>query len=123
MSTNEIPGLQTFFDAYVTAALWSSDGPDDEPLDKNYDENDLSDDCKRAMLADCTEFLTRFSALIGKRFGQAGHDFWLTRNGHGCGFWETRDWDPIVGATLTLSCQHRGVYLYVGGDDDEIHCG
>jgi len=30
---------------------------------------------------------------------QAGHDFWLTRNGHGAGFWDG-DW-PETGDALT----------------------
>lgn len=46
-------------------------------------------------LAACSEFLMQFSHLVEQAisahdysYEQAGHDFWLTRNGHGAGFWD-----------------------------------
>lgn len=46
-------------------------------------------------------------------------DFWLTRNGHGVGFWD-RD-VGAVGDRLTKACKKFGeTYLYVG-DDGKIH--
>lgn len=51
--------------------------------------------------------------------GNAGHDFWLTRNGHGCGFWD-RDLGEI-GDKLTEAAKKFGeVNLYVG-DDGFVH--
>lgn len=46
------------------------------------------------------------------------HDFWLTRNGHGAGFWEPGDygWSDL-GDKLTEFTKHYGeVNLYVGDD-------
>lgn len=52
-------------------------------------------------------------------YGSAGHDFWLTRVGHGAGFWDG-DW-PIHGDALTEICKKFGeVDLYVG-DDGKIY--
>lgn len=50
---------------------------------------------------------------------QAGIDFWLTRNGHGAGFWD-RDLGEI-GDKLTAAAEtyrELGVYL---GDDEQVH--
>ena len=50
----------------------------------------------------------------------AGHDFWFTGCGHGCGFWDG-DW-PEAGNRLTEACKkYPEVGLYVG-DDGLIYC-
>lgn len=48
----------------------------------------------REAKADCADFqkaneadLAAFCETIGRDMESAGHDFWLTRNGHGAGFW------------------------------------
>ena len=47
----------------------------------------------------------------------AGHDFWLTRNHHGAGFWETSDWKELQGKKLTSnSQQYKEINLYVEND-------
>ena len=51
---------------------------------------------------------------------QAGHDFWLTRNGHGSGFWDG-DWPEPHATTLTHLSRSFGpsdVYL---GDDGKLY--
>lgn len=35
------------------------------------------------------------------------HDFWLTRNGHGCGYWDG-DYGDKLGDLLTKACESRG---------------
>jgi len=50
----------------------------------------------------------------------AGHDYWLTRNGHGAGFWDG-DWPEPYAAQLDDSAHAYGtVELYVG-DDGKIY--
>ncbi len=47
---------------------------------------------------------------------QAGRDFWYTRNGHGCGFWDG-DWpEPYASALDGAARQFRNVDAYVGDD-------
>lgn len=111
---------------YIITALWSTndnsrdDGGD--PLDKNYGPEDLAPECFERMAADCRAFYAANAIDIGDRFTDAGHDFWLTRNGHGAGFWETPDWPEEAGQRLTAACKaFREVYLYVG-DDGLIYC-
>lgn len=97
--------------AYVEAMLWAgldwTDTVDNggteqnpRPLDENYDSDDLSDDAWAEIRRECAEFYETHACILdwittrgpeGCRFysaEQAGHDFYLTRNGHGTGFWD-----------------------------------
>lgn len=116
---------------YVGTALWSSTDestPDGgEPMDSNYDADDVHPDCLKAMREDCQAFGEANAAQIeqwngpGDAWEQAGHDFWLTRNGHGCGFWDRGhgQW-PNDGADLTSASKPYGSCdLYVA--DGLIH--
>lgn len=76
-----------FFRAYVSCALWSSTDDDGESLDV-YTIDDIEGDTVAQMRTDCREFLDLASDLIGDNASDAGHDFWLTRNRHGSGFWD-----------------------------------
>ena len=122
--------LEEFLAAYIEAALWSSTDNDDKPLDSTFSRIDLAPECEAKMHADCEAFLARCERLIRSarlvpdygKIALAGYDFWLTRNGHGSGFWDS-DWDMIDGQLLTIECKRFGeVYLYVG-DDRRIHHG
>lgn len=51
----------------------------------------------------------------------AGHDFWLTRNGHGAGFWDRSELDKPTQGRLTKAAHAFGNSdLYVG-DDGRIY--
>jgi hypothetical protein len=39
----------------------------------------------------------------------AGHDFWLTRNHHGAGFWDG-DWEQSAGEKLTALAESFGEF-------------
>lgn len=107
---------------YAIAALWSSTDDQDEPLDSNYSLDDISAETWGRMCEDVLQFIKANEALLvasGQSDEQIGHDFWLTRNGHGAGFWD-RDLGDI-GDKLTDACNAFGeVWLYVG-DDAQIH--
>ncbi|MCU9611740.1 hypothetical protein OEK97_27930, partial [Escherichia coli] len=50
----------------------------------------------------------------------AGHDFWLTHNGHGAGFWDG-DWpEPFATQLTNAANEFNEIDLYVG-DDQQIH--
>lgn len=109
--------LDVFTHHYIEAALWSStDNADDsggEPLDANYDIDDIEQTALAKMIEDCRQFQADHADLIGDRLERAGHDFWLTRNGHGAGFWDG-DWPEPAATVLTESSQAWGeVDLYV----------
>lgn len=106
---------------YIDAALWSSTHDDGEPLDVMGVEA-IHPDTRKAMRADVEAFVKKNRAVLiasGLDDVQIGHDFWLTRNRHGAGFWD-RDIGK-AGQLLTDACAEFGeVYLYVG-DDGKIH--
>lgn len=78
---------------------------------------ELSAEAKEKLERDALKFWTRCNHLIDPDVvSQAGHDFWLTRNGHGAGFWDRSD-DTYQGYQdfLTkISEVHGEVSLYLG---------
>ncbi len=115
-----------FFHGYVTTALWSSNDDSDEPLDKNYGSSDIAPSTKKKMKLDCAKFykrckpqLTSYCEYIDSGMEGAGHDFWLTRNGHGAGFWD-RGLGPLGEDLSKVAKKFGGVDLYVG-DDGKVH--
>ena len=117
--------------AYIETALWSttdnSTPQGGEPLDKNYDADDIAPDTMRQMREDCNDFLNAnmedvltFDDRLRKCLEQAGHYFWLTRNGHGAGFWDG-DWEHEVGQRLTKAAKVYGGVDLIVGDDGKIH--
>ena len=94
------PTGDDFADSYVETALWSSNDESDpnggEPLDKNYDASDIAPASLAAMKRDCDKFQSENRELLDRAeegdghttSARQGHDFWLTRNGHGAGFWD-----------------------------------
>lgn len=119
--------IDRFTQAYIEAALWSETDGDGTPLDINYSPTDLSYDALQRMIADCRKFQlanededATYDHPECSDEEMAGHDFWLTRNGHGAGFWDG-DLPEATGKRLTASAKSFGeCYLYVG-DDGKIH--
>ena len=124
--------IKTFIRGYMECALWSSCGPSEEPfacesLDALFTADDLAPECRAGMRADCHDFIrSNFADLQEYCSGprdesNAGHDFWLTRNGHGAGFWDRGLGE--LGERLTRAAEvYRGVDLYPG-DDGQIYGG
>jgi hypothetical protein len=130
MTTETITPVDVFTSSYIEAALWSTLDESTEsggfPLDKNYTDDDLAPDTIAQIVADCKRFQEENSDDIATWEGDytpddmAGYDFWMTRNGHGVGFWDG-DWGD-VGERLTEACkEYPEVNLYVG-DDGKIYC-
>lgn len=110
-------GTDEFLRAYIECALWSSTDDEGEPLDGIYSVDDIAPETLASMREDCVDFLASNLEDIGiGDWAQAGHDFWLTRNGHGAGFWDG-DWPAEAGRRLTEASHPYGeVNLYVGDD-------
>jgi RadC-like JAB domain len=106
----------TFTTAYFEAALWSSIDDKGDPLDEHYGMSDFAPATRDAMLADAERFQGEHYEDIENDLARAGHDFWLTRNGHGAGFWDG-DWPEEVGERLTKAAKAYGPFeLYIGDD-------
>lgn len=117
--------LDTFTHAYIEAALWSTNDESTPaggvPLDENYDPNDIAPDTLRQMLADCVRFRVENAADLREldTDEQAGHDFWLTREGHGTGFWDRGN--GALGDRLAEAARRFGEFGLIVGDDGMIH--
>lgn len=121
-----------FLSAYVAALLWSS--PDEKGDFLDAAGNELSPEAQAACVADCRRFvsvagddMTHYLHLIKPvptytASDCAGHDFWLTRAGHGVGFWDRGLGE--LGDRLSALCGHgtqfpnREPYI---GDDQKVY--
>lgn len=91
---------EAFAGAYVAAALWSECDDEGLPLDIQYTSDDIDPDSLRdARMEAMAWYDANHNLWAAATYeyrgsinmygpGQAGHDFWLTRNGHGAGFWD-----------------------------------
>lgn len=81
-----------FVRAYLECAVWSSSTSDGESLEYlNYSADDFSCDAEDSARKDCDDFWKANRADLAATRASAsqhGHDFWLTRNRHGAGFWD-----------------------------------
>ena len=112
-----------FINAYLECALWSSvDMDTDEQLDKNYTVSDFETDSLNKLKKHAIDFFTNNIDLINKAenysYEQAGHDLWLTENGHGAGFWDRGLYD--IGEKLTELAGYHVTDIYVG-DDNKLY--
>lgn len=122
--------LDAFTITYITAALWLSVDDNGSPLDKNYSMNDIATPSLEKMINDCRNFQAQENDLLEKAQlqsdlnytdEQAGHDFWLTRNRHGAGFWDRGL--GIIGKDLTFAAHAAGECSLYVGDDGKIYIG
>lgn len=118
---------------YVTCALWteavnSYDGDDTSFLSAGYGEDSLYPDALTMMREDVVSFVStgheqhdadvyRFVQEYGAE--QVGHDLWLTRNGHGTGFWDRGAGE--TGERLTEMAHPMGESSLYLGDDGMIY--
>ena len=120
--------LSPFARAYVMAALWTFDEDVPGGMDYRYTGRfeellpQIDPDTLAKMAADCAKFLAENAetlALAGDD-EQNGHDFWLTRTGSGCGFWD-RGYPDDIGEKLTAACKAYGQCDLYRGDDGRIY--
>ncbi len=111
--------LETFTKAVFEAMEFTDFGVDQEiPAGA-----DLADETRLGLEADCRSFYRRYSCYIDAADGmdeQAGHDFWLTRNGHGAGFWDG-DWPEPYADMLTEGSKCYGEFQIYLGDDGLVY--
>ena len=97
------PKEQEFMKAYFEAIDFTECGDTDQP----EHGTELDEEFRRESAIDCLAFYRRIACYISDdQIAQAGHDFWLTRNGHGAGFWDG-DW-PKYGDMFTKIAESFG---------------
>jgi len=115
-------GMDEFTASYLEAALWSSTGDDGTPLDNSkYSETELAPETIARFKSECARFRAINAALLEQASEHQSetiqaHDFWLTRNGHGAGFWDG-GYPEDIGDALTAASKAFGECdLYIGDD-------
>jgi hypothetical protein len=115
--------IATIVEHYLVAALWSSE-IDDKSVKCDVDSKAINN---AILQVQC--FLGAALPLLTEEWTdeQIGHDLWLTRAGHGAGFW---DRNLPNGDKLTAICDkcrfHGDVYVgddgivYIDGDDSPL---
>ena len=131
---NSNPTLEKFLRAYLITALWSSVDEDQNPFDSNYSVDDFSSEQKEKARKDCSKFIEENTQILADaiatgnviagpdfdEYERAAHDFWLTRNGHGAGFWDG-DWPEPFAEQLTQAAEKFGQSYVLKGDDGQIY--
>jgi len=86
--------LNQFEAGYVTCLQWVMTDADGDPVGDDLSFDDMAPEALDEIHADCEAFLADnesdmdwYLANIGDH-RSAGHDFYLTRNRHGAGFWD-----------------------------------
>ena len=105
-------------DAYLECAAWADcQGDGHISCDASF-----SDDFLAVAKKDVNDFLEALEASSINHddwsYEQIGHDFWLTRNGHGAGFW---DRDLPFGDDLSQLAEAFGPCELYEGDDGLIY--
>jgi hypothetical protein len=68
-------------------------------------------------------YASRLPSDVDSVFEIAGHDYCLTRNGHGAGFWDG-DWSNDIGEILSaFANEHPAIYVDYEGEGSPIHVG
>ncbi len=113
--------------AYLVTAIWSSTDEAGLPLDDRFDWTHISPESRAEMDAELDVFLAKATALLAGvpniKWAQVAHDFWLTRNHHGAGFWDTPErWGgEAIADQLTAEAQSYGERDLVVGDDGRLY--
>lgn len=115
--------MDTFTRAYLTAALFTEH---DDPSPGEFEEHgdwtiaNFAPEALESAVKDCARFQEIAGALIEDDIEHAGRDFWFTRNGHGCGFWDG-DWPDADADVLTEAAKHFGEADLYRGDDGLLY--
>lgn len=115
--------MDAFTRGYLECALWTSD-PD--PGSGEWSASDwwnidaIDPACIQRAIEDCTAFQNDNAKDLDATGADAernGHDFWLTRNGHGAGFWDRGYGD--VGDRLTTAAHVWGEVNVFGPETED----
>lgn len=116
--------LDAFTQGYIECALWAGANEDGEPLDAEWTIFNISDNTLEEIIADCRDFQEfNFADLelaneMGRDDSHLGHDFFLSRNGHGTGFWDRGL--GAIGDRLHAASKVYSTFELIPGDNDEL---
>ncbi|MCK5610445.1 hypothetical protein KAR91_51710 [Candidatus Pacearchaeota archaeon] len=115
--------ITEFVKHYKIAALWSSTDDSGNHLDKNFNLDNFAPETNATIRQDCEKFITDNETILSSIQNSPdhiAHDFWLTRNGHGAGFWDGDYAEPYATLLTEYCAKLGGSDLYVG-DDNQLY--
>lgn len=119
--------LDSFTQGYVECLFFTECHADNPELE-HASFAELAPETLARIVEDCRDFQTSFAELLERAFefdhydeSRAGHDFWLTRNGHGAGFWDRGL--GAIGQRLTEMSKPFGSCDLYRGDNDRLYLG
>lgn len=120
MSDGKRQDFDDFTRGYLEALLWTNDPvPGSGEWDRWEETFPLLDaEDVATAIGDCADFQMNQAELLKQAGtpGQNGHDFFLTRNGHGTGFWD-RGYPREVGRRLTGAAHLYGSHDVFLGEE------
>jgi hypothetical protein len=103
--------------AYLEAAIWADA---DEEWSGEVSVDDIDRGSVMKALEDVKSFINQAGPLLGNiDDSQVGHDLWLTRQGHGAGFWD-RGLGEVGDKLSEIASEMGSKYLY-RGDDGKVY--
>lgn len=93
--------LDDFTRGYIEALCWTECNSDSDGLD-GFGFAEMTPETVAEIVADCSAFQRDHAELLALAYARpgydesrAGHDFWLTRNGHGVGYWDRKELESL----------------------------
>ena len=115
--------IDEFTGGAIDCALWSGMDDKDQPLDRRFLAMDIPPSVREVIRVEVIDFLKglppRLLDVVGDDLHRAGHDWWLTRNRHGAGFWDG-DY-PDHGDELTDHAHKSGEASLHVGDGGQLY--
>lgn len=117
--------LEKIYSGYIAAAIFTEE---EQYNTREFEELDVEDfeRHKSHILKDILSFLKMAGAqpvdeaVNENGYSQLGHDIWLTRNGHGAGFFD-RGYDSDIEERLMNAAQKLGESYPYQGDDGRLY--
>lgn len=115
----EYHDIDDILKAYLECALWTEEENDDLESKTIYD---ITEKSKKEAIEQIEWFVdSAGEALNNIEDSSIGYDLWLTRNGHGAGFFD-KNYDKDIIDFLLFLCDELGeAYLHVIDDKFEIN--
>ena len=118
--------LDAFTQGYIEAAMWTL--TDDKGHNLDYlGLHDIAEETIEQAITDCASFQAANRTLLDRATDESGrgdeshgHDLWLTRNGHGAGFWD-RGYSDAIADPLTDAALACGEMIWYLGDDGLVY--
>lgn len=121
--------MDDFTRGYIDCALWLADeepGPGEWSQHPPYSVANIDVDSLGQIVNECTDFQRSqtknlLDAVVHHDYdsAMAGHDFFLTRNGHGAGYWDRGLGD--IGEELTKAAHGYGEQELYRGDGGKLY--